>query len=161
MAENCLYSNFIDDSTYLVDCSSTHESHHCYDSIDTIRCDMSFSLLRCEDCSYSTRLVDCIGCEYCLECANLQNKKYHYRNKEYSQEVWEKIYAQYQYDDLTWKLFLETQPCRNLYIITSENSLGDAISYSKNTFSSFETKDAENVKYTDRSRILKDCMDIR
>jgi Zn ribbon nucleic-acid-binding protein len=161
MAENCLYSNFIDDSTFLVDSNSTHESHVCYDCIDAIRCSHSFSLLRCEDCSFSRRLVDCKGCKYCLECINLQNKKYYYRNQKYSKEEWENIYAKYIYNEAEWGKFLQKQPRKNLYITWSDGCLGDAISYSKNTTSSFETKDAENAKYIDRSRILRDCMDIR
>lgn len=161
MAENCLYSNFIDDSTFLIDCSSTHESHHCYDCVDTIRCQQSDSLTRCEACSFSERLVDCIGCEFCLECANLQNKKYCYRNKQYSKEEWHQIRTQYKYNHHSWWEFIKLQPRKNLNIIKSENCYGDAVSYSKNVVSSYETKDAENAKYIDRSRILRDCMDIR
>ena len=88
MAEHCLYSNFIDDSTYLVDCDSSHESHYCYDCIDTIRCSSSISLLRCENCSFCSKLIDCFVCEYCFDSVNLRNKKYYFKNKQYSPEEW-------------------------------------------------------------------------
>lgn len=161
MAENCLYSNFIDDSSFLTDCSSTHESHDCYNCTDTLRCQQSLSLIRCENCSFSERLVDCIGCEYCLECINLTNKKYFYRNNKYSKEEWLQISAQYKYNLKSWEEFLVKQPRKNLCLIKSENCFGDAISDSKNSTSSFEIKESEDTKYVDRCRILTDCMDIR
>ena len=91
MAEHCLYSNFIDDSSNLIDCDSTHECHHCYDCIDSIRCSSSFSLLRCEDCSFSSKLTDSFGCEYCFDSINLRNKKFFFKNKQYSQGEWKKL----------------------------------------------------------------------
>jgi hypothetical protein len=161
MVEHGLYSNFIDDSSFLVDCSSTHESHHCYSCVDTLRCNQCQHLIRCSDCSFSTLLIDCIGCEYCSESTNLVNKKYYHRNKQYWEEEWLKLQGNNSKDEITFEDFCQSTPKKWGNFFTSTECSGDYISFSQKTFHSFETKDAQNVKYIDRSRILENSMDIR
>jgi hypothetical protein len=161
MSKDSLYCNFIDDSSNLVDCSSSHESHSCYSCVDILWCMESYYLLRCSDCSFSTRLIDCTGCQYCSECINLTNAKYCYRNRQYSKEEWEAREYDTSWDEMSWEDFLQRAPRKNLILLSSPESFWDHIAFSRNALSCFEVKDGENIKYIDRSRILKDSMDIR
>src|SRR3989344_3213361 len=93
--ENIMYSCYVTNSgKYLVDCLNIlNTSEWMY---DCHACDRCYNLKysdQCVSCNDSIFLSDCRNCSNCFMCSGLRNKKYCYRNRQYSQEEYEKILA--------------------------------------------------------------------
>jgi hypothetical protein len=101
-------------------------------------------------------------------CTGLRNKKYNFKNVEYSKEEYEKIVASYQLD--TWEgvqraqkeydEFILSYPRRFAYIYHSVNSTGDMITDGKNSKYCFSVEAPENCRYYDNGAKPKDSYDI-
>lgn len=90
--ENVYYSDTMYHSNFCFDCFHCKKGCElCYECMD---CNQCYHCVTCIYCHNSTDLnfcYDCNGCENCFMCWNLRNKKYHYKNKQYSKEEYEKI----------------------------------------------------------------------
>ena len=157
-AENIMYSFFILAGKYMVDCMNIRSpSEWLY---ECILCSKSYQLKYsqiCWACIDSQFLFDCRECQNCFMCTGLRNKKYHFKNKEYSKKEYEEILAKYKLDTYTgaeqaqkeFNDFLLTYPRRCVQNFHSVNCTGDIISYSKNLKDCFVVKNANNCRYCD------------
>ena len=145
----------IDNCSYNIDCESNYNTHYAIQS---------------KNCIDSYLIYDCTNCQNCCLSYNLRNKQYYFRNQKLSKE---------EYDTELKKLKLETysgfeKAKKELDVFVKEkvihkyayayncvNSTGDYIHNVKNVKNSFDTKDAENVKYGMRQFKSKDCYDCQ
>lgn len=167
--ENVMYSFLMTEGKDIADCSFIFIfSEKLYECIN---CNKSFRLKNsqnCVACIESAFLYDCKNCSDCFMCGSLRNKRYCFKNQQYSKEAYEEILASYkldtydgvqiaqkEYDD-----FIKSIPRRYANIIQSVSSSGDYITNSKNTKNSFRCYDAENVKFYQVGGGGKDSYDL-
>ena len=151
---DCL--NIFDQGSWLYECTN---------------CDKSFRLRNSQfavACSESHFLYDCRNCTDSFMCAGLRNKKYNFKNVEYSKEEYEKILSGYKLDTFSgreraqkeYDEFILVYPRRFAYIYHSVNSTGDLLTDSKNSKYCFASLDQENCRYIDNGAKDKDSYDL-
>ena len=171
--ENVMYSYFILAGKYIVDCMSIRSTsewlYECFLSAKSYQLKYSQVCLSCIDSQF---LYDCRDCQNCFMCFGLRNKKYNFKNKQYSKEEYEKILSKYKLNTFSgvekaqkeFDEFLTKSFRRHIHIFKCVNCTGDILSHSKNLKECFVLKNAENVKYSDfcgdSHSITRDCYDI-
>ncbi len=167
--ENTLYSFLITAGKDIVDCMNILETNERI--YECTSCEKSYQLRNsqfCISCVDSSYVYDCRGCSDCFMCAGLRNKRYRFKNEQYSKEEYEKILAEYSLDTFSgseraqkeYDAFILNYPRRYTYIIQSQNCTGDVITNCKNVKDSFGMQNAENCKYYDYGASPKDSYDI-
>ncbi|MBI2627412.1 hypothetical protein HYW72_00590 [Candidatus Nomurabacteria bacterium] len=164
--ENCLYGCPYE-SKYCVDTYLARESEYCYQCMD---CEKLSNSSFCQECATSFNLLycfDCKNCNDCIGCSGLRNKGYYIFNQPYSKEDFlkkkEKILAEgYRGSIFIAEEFKKTKmktPHRFAMILQCKDVSGDHIVSSKNAFSCFDVKRAENSRYSIRMIDAKDSSD--
>lgn len=166
--ENCYYSNLLKKSKDVMDCSVCYECELCYECVDCQNCyNISFSQ-DCISCSDSFFLKNCISCKDCIGSINQRQKQYMIFNKQYSKEEYEKIKTDYNLHTAAGiqKLrqdaenFFKTQPRKAYMGEQNQNSLGDHLYNSKNSYYCFDSKDLEDCMYCAKLSLgVKSSMD--
>ncbi len=155
--ENTMYSFYLLAGRDLVDCMNIRsKSEQLYESITTslsYRAKYSQYCLNLIDSQFT---YDCWNCSNCFLCAGLRGKKFHFKNKQYSEEEYEKILKDYRLDTYSGMEKAENE-YKNLILKyprkhadnfhNTDNVIGDIISYSKNVKSCFVGKNLENCRY--------------
>src|SRR3989344_1062183 len=167
--ENVMYSFYITAGKYIMDSMiNMAETEYIYECIN---CSHGYRLKYSEyggACINSQFLYDCRDCSDCFMCTGLRNKKYYFKNKEYSKEEYEKILASYQLDTFSgvektrkeFDKFTLSYPRKHAWHKQNKDCTGDVISYSKNTYDSFVVKKLENCRYIEFSMEAKNCYDM-
>lgn len=189
-SENCDYCNFVGNckNCYLIfgpvysqDCmyGSPYYSKNCVDDLvirdselcyECVDCRKLYNCLYCQDCFESDHLMFCYdlqGCNECIACAGLRNKKYHIDNKPFSKEEYEKVKKAidlcdpYQMKALKERLKKIKLSVAHHYMPNAnvQNVTGSHIYNSKNTFHSFFSDKCEDCAYCMQVVDLKDCYD--
>ncbi len=172
--ENVMYSFFILAGRDLVDCMNIRsKSEQIYEGITTslsYRVKYSQYILNSMDSQF---IYDCWNCSNCFICAGLRDKKFCFKNKQYSKEEYEKILNDYRLDTFSgmekatkeYTDFILNYPrkyCDNFR--NTDNVTGDIVSFSKNVKNCFVVKNAENLRYSefcgDSRSPTKDCYDV-
>ena len=167
--ENCIYFSYGAEAKDAVDSMGifapsegiyqTLYSGDCYGS----RYIQDSSTLK--NCAYC---YDCHGCEDSFLCVGLRNKKYHFKNREYSKEEYEKILKDYALDSWSghtraWKEFqdfLLTQPRKYAALTNCVESTGNNIANCKNSSHVFHLRRAEDCKYLENGDTEKGSYDL-
>ncbi len=167
--ENVLYSFFALAGKDIVDSILTmSETNFIYDCVN---CTHAYRLKSSEfsrSCIDSAFLYDCSECKNCFMCSGLRNKKYHFKNVEYSKEEYEKILAGYNLHTYSgmervraeYEEFILSYPRRFAWFKQNLDCSGDVVSYSKNTKYCYVAKKCENTKYGDFASFNKDSYDM-
>ena len=167
--ENVLYSFFALAGKDIVDSILTmSETNFIYDCVN---CTHAYRLKSSEfsrSCIDSAFLYDCSECKNCFMCSGLRNKKYHFKNVEYSKEEYEKIFAGYNLHTYSgmeraraeYEEFILSYPRRFAWFKQNLDCSGDVVSYSKNTKYCYVAKKCENTKYGDFASFNKDSYDM-
>ncbi|MFA6274322.1 MAG: hypothetical protein WC662_04125 [Candidatus Paceibacterota bacterium] len=167
--ENVMYSFFITAGKDMMDCllnmSETSFLYECINCTHGYKLKYSFFSRACINSQF---LYDCADCSNCFMCSGLRNKKYYFKNKQYSKEEYEKILEDYRLDTFNgvekaqkeYDNFILKYPRRFAWVRKNENSFGDIVSYSKNTKDCFVAKKSENCRYCDFITNDKECYDI-
>lgn len=167
--ENVMYSLFIlagkDIMDSFLNMSETEFIYECVNCTHGHRVKYSeFS----RACINSEFLYDCQNCSDCFMCTGLRNKKYHFKNQEYSKEEYQKIKDSYRLDTFAgvesarkeYEEFILDYPRRFAWVKQNVNSNGDIVSYSKNTKQCFIGRECENTKYGDYVTYNKESYDM-
>jgi len=166
--EDCLYGTFVNMSKNCLDNFYIINSELCYECINCDNCyDLIFSQ-NCKNCSGSAFLKNCLGCTDCFACINLQNKKYHFLNKEYSKEEYLKKISTLSLDTFSnlkisrenFSKFCTKFPHKYMEGIINENCSGNFISNSKNSICCFDSDNLEDCSYCSSSQNIKNCLDV-
>lgn len=168
--ENVMYSAYmVGNCKDMMDCLNNLEpSQFQYDSIN---CGESYRLRHsqyCVSCTESAFLYDCRSCTNCFMSAGLRNKKYFFKNKQYSKEEYEKIIESYRLDTFSgvekaqkeFDEFILTYPRRYAYIYQSVNCTGDLLYNGKNSKDCYNIQSPENCRYFDMGDKPKDSYDL-
>ncbi len=167
-AENVLYSFFItggkDIADSLINMTDTSFIYDCVNCAHAYKLKHSFFSRACVNSQY---LYDCHNCTDCFMCTGLKNKRYHFKNVQYTKEEYEKIVASYNLD--TWdgnekakreyNEFILLYPRRYAWHKQNVSSNGDILSYCKNTRDSYISKRCDNCRYGDFLSSDKDVYD--
>ncbi|HAE36317.1 TPA: hypothetical protein DCX66_03025 [Candidatus Nomurabacteria bacterium] len=167
-SEDVYFSNNVDGSKQVIDSFNVLKSELIYQNISgnkNYNCQYSYWSTGCIDCNF---ILDCNNCQDCFGCVNLQNKRYCIWNIQYTKEQYEEKMKELntgkhsfveEFSKIFWEFTLEF-PRKHARIINSIDSTGDELRNNKNTSSSFNVYDSENLKYTYRCVHAKDSMDI-
>src|SRR3989338_5808638 len=167
--ENVMYSFYITAGKYIMDSMiNMAETEYIYECIN---CSHGYRLKYSEyggACINSQFLYDCRDCSDCFMCTGLRNKKYYFKNKEYSKEEYEKILASYQLDTFTgvekaqkeFDVYILEYARKYVDTLKCINCSGDVTSNSKNSKYCFIAKGCENVSYCDFVTDVKDSYDL-
>ena len=172
--ENIMYSFYILAGRDMVDSMNIRsKSEKLYECITT---SLSYQVKYAQYCLNlidSQFIYDCWNCSNCFLCAGLRDKKFCFKNKQYSKEEYEKILSDYRLDTFSgmekaikeYKDLILKYPRRYVdNFHNAANVIGDVVSYSKNVKSCFVTKNAENCRYCEFSGgagdPIKDCSDL-
>ncbi len=160
--ENCYYWNVIKHTKNCIDCSIISNSENCYQSISCEWCYQVFYSKDCIDCSNSFYLKNCINCKDCFGSTNLNNKQYCIFNKQYTKEEYNKNIEALlkKYDIQQIQVFFSKNINKYADIKNSENVSWNNIHNAKNTHSSFDVGDVEDIAYCDFLFRAKSCMDV-
>ncbi|MEK7140502.1 MAG: hypothetical protein AAB815_01830 [Patescibacteria group bacterium] len=167
--ENVMYSFFILNGRDMMDCMNIRSKNEwLYECIIHRNCYQVKYSKYCISCIDSQFLYNCRDCSNCFMCTDLRNKKYYFKNKEYSKEEYEKIVEGYNLDTFSgvekaqkeFDKFALKYPKRYVDVIQSLNCTGDVISTSKNLKNCFIVKNCDNCSYSDFIKDAKDCYDM-
>lgn len=165
--EDCYYGSFIRSCKSCLDGIVTVQSELCYSCADCYNCyNLQYSL-NCHNCRDGFFLENCIGCCDCLLCCNLRRKSYCILNKQYTKaEYMQRIselylgkYSVVQNMRGTFRELYKNSPHPAYYGYSNENSFGNYLTNTKNSYACFEAFDLEDCRYCIRVEKGKDCMD--
>ncbi|HEV7424000.1 MAG TPA: hypothetical protein VGO21_02300 [Candidatus Paceibacterota bacterium] len=167
--ENVMYSFFILAGRDIMDCMNIRSKNEwLYECIICANCyELKYSQY-CTACINSEFMYYSANCQDCFMCVGLVNKKYCFKNKQYTKEEYEKILEEYRLDTLSgvekaqkeFNDFLPGHFRRYSHILKSINCTGETISYSKNCKNCFVAKKSENCSYCDFISGDKDSYDL-
>ena len=167
--ENVMYSYFMLAGRDMMDCVNIRsKNERLYECIIARNCyELKYSQF-CKDCTNSQFLYDCWNCSDCFICTGLRDKKFYFKNKQYSKEEYEKILESYKLETFSgvekaqkeYNNFILKYPRRYIFAIQNVNIMGDVISNSKNLKNCFVAKNCENCRYCDLIADAKDCYDL-
>ena len=167
--ENVMYSYWMLAGKNIMDCLiNMSDTEYIYECVNCTRGYMLKYSEYARACINSQFLFDCGNCSDCLMCFGLRNKKYHYKNKEYSKEEYEKILDEYYLDTFSgvekaqkeFYEFIQEYPRRYVWFKQNKNCSGDVVSYSKNTKHSYTVKNMENSGYCHDCIDDQECYDL-
>ncbi|MFA5999679.1 MAG: hypothetical protein WC783_01730 [Candidatus Paceibacterota bacterium] len=167
--ENVMYSYFILSGKDIMDSmnliSKNEFIYECFRCRDLYRIKYAQYSRSCVNSAF---LFDCANCADCFMCVGLRNQKYHFKNKEYKKEEYEKILMEYGLDTFSglekakkeFRDFALTFPHRYVMTLQNVNCTGDNLSTSKNSKDAFVAKNLENCRYIDQCANDKDSFDL-
>ncbi len=168
--ENVLYSYFILAGKDIMDCmnirSKSEWLYECMIVSLSYRVKYSQFCLACIDSQF---LYDCRNCSNCFMCAGLRDKKFYFKNRQYSKKEYEKILESYRLDTFSgvekaqkeYDDFILKYPRRYAHNFQNgRNITGDVVSYSKNLKDCFIAKKSENCRSCDLVADMKDSYDM-
>jgi len=166
--EDSMYNRWGVSSKNIVDTFSIFDSELLYESQEVKNSHKSIYLILSESCMNSSFLYNCHGCQDCFLSSNLKNKKYCFKNVQYSKEDYEKKVSEIDlgsYEDFqkTLREFREEIIPNALrkYVIGNKltDSTGDYLFQCKNVRDSFHVSESEDSRHCVDCANLKNCMD--
>lgn len=167
--EDVMYSTLIDNSTKSLDCFNVVKLDGCYENIS---CDGNYNTryaVQSQSCVDSDFIYDCVNCSNCFMSSNLRNQQYFFKNQKLTKEEYFKKVSEYRLDTYTGtqkakeefnSLIKEKAFHKYAFIYASENAIGDYIHNTRNVKKCFDTYQAENISYGNRTLQAKDCYDV-
>ena len=138
---------------------------------ECINCDRGYKLKNsqlCLSCTDSTFLYDCRNCSDCFMSSGLRNKRYFYKNQQYSKQAYEEILASYNLDTFSgvekaqkefYEFILEA-PRRFSQIYKSFNCTGEGLTNGKNAKDCFVGNAIENSRFVQHGGKNVDSYDV-
>ncbi len=167
--EDIMYTYYAIGGKYMVDCMDMlNGGELVYENIFTEQCYKTFyaqNSMECSDCYF---IYDCKNCSDCLMCTGLRNKRYCYKNEQYSKEEYNKIVDSYnlskysgvekakeEFDD-----FKINQVRKPFNLLNCSGCTGDLLVNGKNSKYCFNVQRPEDSKWIENSDTPKDCYDL-
>ena len=167
-SEDVYYSKNIDSSKEIFDCLALKDSEKCYWNLDGSKNYQCRFILKSRECINSDFLFDCVNCQNCFLGSNLRNKRFVIRNKQYSKENY---FAEVSKINFGQKSEIDKLNLEFLNLVEKSlhkfgnltktiNCTGDNLENCKNVLWSFDTYNAENLKFCSRSPRMQDSYDL-
>jgi hypothetical protein len=166
--ENVFNSSHLAAGKDLSDCLCiAEECSYTYDGV------MINNVANCKSIYWSTSCLDCFfsydlrGCSDCFMCFGLRNKKYFFKNKQYTKEEYKKILESYKLDTRTgykktkeeFKELIKKYPRKFAELRNCVNCSGSDMIRSKNTHHASFTSFSEDSKYIHNGVSFKSSYD--
>jgi hypothetical protein len=167
--ENCMYFSYGGHAKDAVDCMGIFDaSEGLYEVLYSKKCfgskyvKDSVSLINCYLC------YDCHDLNDCFMCIGLRNKKYCFKNEQYSKEEYELILKNYSLNTRSgvekayeeFNNFIKKIPRKYANLINCTNCVGNNLTNSKNAHDVFNVNNAENCKFSENGDVEKDSYDL-
>jgi hypothetical protein len=168
-SEEVAYSYAVDKSRDILDSAFINKSNLCYENIDSQNNYNCIFLKYCTSCIDSGFLSDCSNCQSCFLSSNLRNKKYVFKNIQYSKSEYISKLSEIETGRflILKKLlseFNEIKEKKSIYkyiqVINGKRCSGDNILNCKDVINSFNVYNSENITHSFRVGDCKDCMDV-
>lgn len=152
-SEQCMYGKGVNRCFNCLDCFKVYDCQACYECINCNNCAFSTFLVdsyTCDSCHFSSNLI---GCKSCFGCVNLRNKEYHFLNKPYSKNDYEKKVAEFKKERSLTELWNQFQEFRNklpfkaMQEKNTENCTGEYLINCKNCSHCFDSENLEECRY--------------
>jgi hypothetical protein len=167
--ENTFYTYYAIAGKDIIDCTNIMDfCELIYEGIQLEKCSRVKWAQNCISCLNSAFLYDCRDCNDCFMCAGLRHKKYHFLNKPYSKEEYQKIIDSYHLH--TWSGSERAKKEFAEFIIDiprkfSNNKqchkcTGDFLINGKNSQHCFNVQKPENDKWIENADSPKDSYDL-
>ncbi len=139
-----------------------------YENVFTDSCYKCCYAQNSVQCSESNFIYDCKNCIECLMCTGLRNKRYCYKNVQYTKEEYERIVQEYKLDTYTGVLkakeefaqFVLSQIRKPYNTIHCSNCTGDLLLNGKNSKYCFNVQRPEDSKWIENSDSPTECYDL-
>ncbi len=166
--EDCSYGNNIFNSQNSIDNLRMIKSELCYECVDVEECYNSLFLNNSKRCTDSYFLKNCISCSNCFGSANLRNKEYYFLNKKYSKEEYLKKLKSVEIEKYSktkdlrkfFKKHFLQYPVKSAEVLKNENSSGNYLYNSKNSFECWDALNLEDCKYSGDGEFIKSSYDV-
>lgn len=152
-------SSMVMDCDTVYDCMCIYKSNRCVGTRGNNRF--------CIDCYF---VRDCENCQDCLMCNGLRNKKYCFKNEQYTKEEYENKLKNFNFSSFDGykkakeeaNKFWQTISPKPIWDTMSINCSGSYVFHSKNCHECYDVVDAEDCKYMMGvyQKITKNCYDI-
>lgn len=154
-SEDCHYGTDIMKGKSCVEVSQIMNCTLSYELFDCEKCYRAFFSSHCKGCTdiyFSSNLVDCHNC---FGCVNLKHKQYYIFNEAHSKDEYFKRLNEFKLGSFKSILDLREQqkahqlkfPHKFMHGIQNSNVVGDYVSYSKNCFDVFYSRELEDCSY--------------
>ncbi len=152
-SEQCMYGKGINRCFNCLDSFKIYDCQACYECINCNNCAFSTFLVdsyTCDSCHFSANLI---GCKNCFGCVNLRNKEYHFLNKPYQKEEYEKKVLEFKKNRSLTELWNQFQEFRNKLPFkamqgkNTENCSGEYLINCKNCYHCFDSEYLEECRY--------------
>lgn len=166
--ENVFNSMSLNVGKDLSDCMlMPEESQYVYDGVMANGCSNCKSVYWCNACIGCNLCYDCRGCSDCFMSTGLRNKKYYFKNTQYTKEEYHTILDSYKLDTRSgyenakkeFAEFVKSYPRKFAELQNSVNCTGSDIVRGKNTKSSNFASFSEDSKYVHNGVTFKGCYD--
>lgn len=166
--ENVLYSTNLGSGRELCDCMCIDEqSEYSYESLSSSSISSCKNVYWCIQCVNCVFCYDCRGVQDSFMCFGLRNKKYHFKNVQYTPEEYKKIIAGYNLHTREgykkakseYKEFISKCPRKFADIKNSVDCTGTDVIHGKNVKSSNFAITSEDSKYVHEGVSFKSCYD--
>jgi hypothetical protein len=165
--EGCLFCHNCNRMRDSADCSYCFESqilYQCYDTFNSYNCAYVGNSIQCTDSAF---LYDCVGCTNCFGCVSLRNKQHYFFNEQCTKEQYEAKILAYplhttsgiQSAKKKFAKLLKDKPRVYAWLKNCEQTTGNNVKDSKNSFFCFDSNDLEDCKYCSWVFEDKDCHD--
>ncbi|HAE36553.1 TPA: hypothetical protein DEP30_02165 [Candidatus Nomurabacteria bacterium] len=167
--ENAMYSYYLIAGKNISDSLNVMVNNEwIYESIQPENCyqiKYSHFAVNCIDSSF---IFDCRNCSDCFMCSGVRNKKYCFKNEQYTKDEYEKILKEYRLDTFSgvekakkeYDQFILKTPRRFAHIIHSNNCTGDLIINGKNSLDCFNVQAPENCRFVVNSDTSSESYDL-
>ncbi len=162
--EDCYYSDNIYRTKDTFDSLDLNDCTLCYECIWSTKCNNCNYIFDCHNSNNLRFCFDLINCDDCFLSTNLRNKKYYFKNIEYSKDEYFKKIDEYKNksnSETMQELLKIKNNSIHLYFHwdNNENCLWDYISHCKNSLNVFSANNMENCKNIINWNWAKDCQD--
>ncbi len=163
--EDCYYGFLLVENTSCIDCLWCTNSELCYECVDCRHCYNTDHAQDCENCVDSAYLYNCRGLNNCLLCVNLNNVRYHIKNRPYERNEYFKAVKAAKADPTLAamefeKVKQEFNIRKSATLISCDACIGNNIFHSKNIHEGFDVYDSEDSAYLHDGLKATDCQDI-
>lgn len=152
-------SSMVMECDSIFDCMCIYKSNRCFGTRGNNR--------SCIDCAF---VRDCENCQDCFICGGLKNKKYCFKNEQYSKEEYERLvknynlssYSGYEKARQDAEGFWMTFPPKPVWDTMSVNYSGSYVFHSKNCYECYDVADSEDCKFCSMlwRKNQKSCYDV-
>jgi hypothetical protein len=167
--EDVMYSESIDESKNSIDNFSVSKLDNCSYNMNSESNFNTHYAIKSNNCIDSYFVFDCINCQNCFLSSNIRNKKYVFKNEQFSKEEYQTILKSYHLEKFSglkraeeeFKNLIEKNTIHKYAsVYASQDVKGDYIHHAKNIKDCFDVYQSENSAFSYRCGVnLKDSYD--